>query len=166
MRTVTVNNMGTRQHDDPKTLQAIEQQTMNRSTFLRFGDDVDDDSTAVKVEPAANAPVGMAAPQGRKNASQRPSLVTPAVLPSSAAAASKPVKKQRADDSVDAVKVEAGGAVAGCEDGEAAGRGPPRHQCPHCEYGTENKSHITVHARTHTGEKPFKVRGSDTSSLC
>ena len=30
-----------------------------------------------------------------------------------------------------------------------------RHQCPDCDYGTNIKSSLTSHLRTHTGERPF-----------
>merc|ERR1712228_353480 len=30
-----------------------------------------------------------------------------------------------------------------------------RHKCPHCAYSTDNKTDLSGHIRTHTGEKPF-----------
>ena len=31
-----------------------------------------------------------------------------------------------------------------------------KHDCPQCNYSTDNRSLLIIHARTHTGDKPFK----------
>ena len=122
---------------------------MHRFHFLQFDDTHDGDDVAVKAEPAW----GQAAevPQ-----------------PAAALPTRPPARKKRDRDSVDA-DVEMVVVAAVKAEPSVVCDGPPvvepaapaaafRHQCPHCSYRSDKKIDVVVHVRTHTGEKPFKVR--------
>ncbi|XP_061417660.1 zinc finger protein 782-like [Lethenteron reissneri] len=52
------------------------------------------------------------------------------------------------------------GVEHGVEDGVEEGYSTPscakRYQCDRCPYGTDQRSSMTIHRRTHTGERPFR----------
>ena len=121
---------------------------MRRSHFLQFDDGSDDDNDVpVKLEAARGGP-----------ASTEECVLAPARSRKRKGSGAV----EFADASRNAPSAPSAAAAVKVESAPEAVMGPSafKHLCPYCSYGSDHKTKVTLHIRTHTGEKPFKVRCS------